>query len=205
MGRDPGRKSRPGEDGRDQRQHQRNVVRVERIDRKRPGRILPHPGADGHHRIRAARLRQSPDAHPHDVPRPDERLWHQMVEAVRATSGRLLMVIAAVLALLPSLVAHRLDEYLQATVAMIEPDRIRLRIKLTPGVDVADQVLAKIDLNRDAIISANEAATYAESLRRDLVVRLDQSDAGLEVAALSFAEADELRPGRGTSQIEFAV
>jgi hypothetical protein len=128
-----------------------------------------------------------------------------MVEAVRATSGRLLMVIAAVLALLPSLAAHRLDEYLQATVAMIEPDGIRLRINLTPGVDVANQVLAKIDLNRDAIISEKEAATYAESLRRDLVVRLDRSDAGLEVAALSFAEVDELRTGRGTIRIEFSV
>ena len=115
------------------------------------------------------------------------------------------MVIAAVSALLPSLAAHRLDEYLQATVAMIEPEGIRLRINLTPGVDVADQVLAKIDLNRDAIISEKEAATYAESFRRDLVVRLDQSDAGLEVAALSFPEADELRKGRGTIWIEFSV
>ena len=115
------------------------------------------------------------------------------------------MVIVAVSALLPSLAAHRLDEYLQATVAMIEPNGIRLRINLTPGVDVADQVLAKIDLNRDAIISEKEAATYAESLRRDLVVRLDQRDAGLEVAALSFAEVDELRTGRGTIRIEFAV
>ncbi len=115
------------------------------------------------------------------------------------------MAIVAVWALLPSLAAHRLDEYLQATVAMIEPDGIRLRINLTPGVDVADQVLAKIDRNRDAIISDKEAATYAESLRRDLVVRLDQSDAGLEVAALSFAEVDELRTGRGTIRIEFSV
>ena len=128
-----------------------------------------------------------------------------MVEAVRATSGRLLMVIAGVLVLLPSLAAHRLDEYLQATVAMIEPNGIRLRINLTPGVDVADQVLAKIDLNRDAVISEREAATYAESLRRDLVVRLDGSDAGLEVAALSFPEVDELRTGRGTVRIEFSV
>jgi hypothetical protein len=115
------------------------------------------------------------------------------------------MVIAAVWALLPSLAAHRLDEYLQATVAMIEPNGIRLRISLTPGVDVADQVLAKIDLNRDAIISEKEAATYAESLRRDLLVRLDQSDAGLQVAAVSFAEVDELRTGQGTIRIEFSV
>ncbi len=94
------------------------------------------------------------------------------------------MAIVAVSALLPSLAAHRLDEYLQATVAMIEPDGIRLRINLTPGVDVADQVLAKIDLSRDAIISEKEAARYAESLRRDLVVRLDQSAATSNPASL---------------------
>ena len=115
------------------------------------------------------------------------------------------MAMVAVWALLPSLAAHRLDEYLQATVAMIEPNGIRLRINLTPGVDVADRVLAKIDRNRDAIISEREAATYAESLRRDLVVRLDQSDAGLEVAAVSFPEVDERRTGRGTIRVEFSV
>ena len=57
----------------------------------------------------------------------------------------------------------------------------------------------------ETIKPEKEAATYAEALRRDLVVRVDQSGAGLEVAALSFPEADELRTGRGTIRIEFSV
>ena len=54
--------------------------------------------------------------------------------------------------------AHQLDEYLQATLVVIEPDRIRLQINLTPGVAVAEQVLSLIDRDHDRLISTNEAA-----------------------------------------------
>ena len=106
-------------------------------------------------------------AHPHDLPRPDERVRSKMVEAVTTTLRRLPLLLA--LLALPSAVSrHRLDEYLQATLVAIEPGDIRLQINLTPGVDVAEQVLALIDRDRDGVISTNEAAAYAEVLKRDL-------------------------------------
>ena len=50
--------------------------------------------------------------------------------------------------------AHRLDEYLQATLLSVEKDRVEAQVRLTPGVAVLPLILAQIDSNRDGILSA---------------------------------------------------
>ena len=110
------------------------------------------------------------------------------------------------LAVAPSAVlAHRLDEYLQATVVSIEPEAIRLSINLTPGIEVADEVLARIDWNRDGLINESEGATYSELLRRDLALRLDRGGVELELVAATFPTTAELVAGTGIIQLEFAA
>jgi hypothetical protein len=107
---------------------------------------------------------------------------------------------------LPSIaLAHRLDEYLQATLVTIEPGEIRLQINLTPGVAVAEQVLALMDRDHDGTISTNEATAYAESLKRDLLVRLDQRKVALKLTASNFPSPAELRSGSGIVQVEFSA
>ncbi|HEX3982849.1 MAG TPA: hypothetical protein VHX12_04075 [Acidisoma sp.] len=49
--------------------------------------------------------------------------------------------------------AHRLDEYLQATLIGVTRDGVDIEINLTPGVAVLPVVMAKIDRNRDADFS----------------------------------------------------
>ena len=84
-----------------------------------------------------------------------------MVEAVTRTLCRLPLLLA-LLAFPSAVFAHRDDQYLQATLVAIEPSGVRLQINLTPGVAVAEQVLAQIDRDRDGVISKNEAAAYAK-------------------------------------------
>lgn len=127
-----------------------------------------------------------------------------MVEAVTTTLRRLLPLLA-LLALPSTAFAHRLDEYLQATLVAIEPDGFRLHIHLTPGVAVAEQVLARIDRDRDGVISAKEAAAYSEWLKRDLVVRLDQRKVELKLTASNVPAPDEIRTGWGIIQMEFST
>jgi hypothetical protein len=115
------------------------------------------------------------------------------------------LLFLALLALPSTVFAHRLDEYLQATIVVIEPDRVRLQINLTPGVAVAEQVLALIDRDRDGVISTNEAAAYSELVKRDLVVRLDQCNLKLKVTASYFPGPAELRTGWGFIQMEFSA
>jgi hypothetical protein len=127
-----------------------------------------------------------------------------MVEAVTRTLCRLALLLA--LLALPSVVfAHRDDQYLQATLVAIEPSGVRLQIHLTPGVAVAEQVLAEIDRDRDGAISKNEAAAYAELLKRDLALRVDGRTLELKLSASEFVEPADLRTGSGTIQMEFSA
>ena len=131
-----------------------------------------------------------------------------MVEVVTATLHRLPPPLPPLLALiaLPSIAsAHQLDECLQATLVAIEPGDVRLHINLTPGAAVADQVLALIDRDRDGVISTNEAAAYAELLKRDLVVRLDQRSVELKLTAFNVPAPAELRTGWGIIQMGFSM
>jgi hypothetical protein len=118
---------------------------------------------------------------------------------------RLLALLFTLLAFRPCVLAHRLDEYLQATLVAIEPDEVRLQINLTPGVAVAEQVLALVDRDRDGVISTNEAAGYAEVLKRDLIVRVDQRNLELKPTTFKFPAPTELRTGWGIIQMEFSV
>src|SRR4051812_1427661 len=69
--------------------------------------------------------------------------------------------------------AHRLDEYLQATRVAIERDRVNLDIDLTPGVSIAGQVTAWIDVNRDGEISPLESLRYGRDVLSSLALSFD--------------------------------
>jgi len=127
-----------------------------------------------------------------------------MVQAV-IPSVRHLSLLLALLVLPASVFAHRLDEYLQANLVSIEPGDIRLQINLTPGVAVADQVLSQIDRDHDGVISTNEAASYAESLKRDFYVQLDQRNLDLQITVFDVPEPADLRTGLGIIQLEFSA
>ena len=127
-----------------------------------------------------------------------------MVEAVTSALWRLPLLLA-LLAVPSAVFAHRDDQYLQATLVAIEPSGVRLQINLTPGVAVAEQVITLIDRDRDGVIYTNEAAAYAESLKRDLLLRVDGRKLELKLTASEFVAPEELRTGSGIIQIEFSA
>jgi hypothetical protein len=129
-----------------------------------------------------------------------------MVEAVTITLRRLSpLVLLAALAFPAGVFAHRLDEYLQATLVVIEADHVRLQINLTPGVEVAEAVLAQIDRDHDGAISTNEAAAYAELVRRDLSLGLDGRQPELKLTASTFPDLSEIRAGWGIIHLEYSA
>jgi hypothetical protein len=66
-------------------------------------------------------------------------------------------------------------------------------------------VIAKIDRDRNGAISKNEAATYAESLKRDLTLHIDGRNLDLKLTASEFVPPEELRTGSGIIQMEFSA
>ena len=98
--------------------------------------------------------------------------------------------------------AHRLDEYLQATMFSVESDRIEAQVRLTPGVAVFPVVFASIDTDADGLISGAEQNAYAQRVIRDLSLTIDGNPLQLRLVSSRFAAAGEMREGLGEIQLE---
>jgi HupE / UreJ protein len=118
---------------------------------------------------------------------------------------RLVAAAAVVLMLGAGAFAHRLDEYLQATILSVENDHVQASMRLVPGVAVASAVLASIDTNADGVISEAEQGTYAERVLRDLTITVDGKSATPTLVSRKFPAVEEIKEGLGEIQIEFTV
>ena len=110
--------------------------------------------------------------------------------------GCLLLVFAT------NALAHRLDEYLQATRLLVATNRLDLSIDLTPGVAIAGQLLAVIDTDRNGRISEEEVAAYAQRVLNDIRIRLDERVLALSLEHTSFPALHEVKQGLGVIRIK---
>lgn len=112
-------------------------------------------------------------------------------------------VLAFVSLTLPSAVlAHRLDEYLQATRLSLATDRIVLKLDLTPGADVASMIFASIDTDRDGRIAAAEGDAYANRVLEEVVVEVDGNRRRMDLVSDEFPSLQEMSAGIGVIRIE---
>jgi hypothetical protein len=123
---------------------------------------------------------------------------------------KLLVITVALLGLLPApAFAHRLDEYLQATILSIDSgrnvDHVEGSMRLVPGVAVASTVITSIDTNRDGALSEAEQQAYAQQVLHDLFLKIDGQSLTLHLASVSFPSTDSMRQGTGEIQIEFTA
>lgn len=109
------------------------------------------------------------------------------------------------LALASGALAHRLDEYLQATRVSVASNRIDVSLDFTPGVAVADRVLAVIDQDRDGNVSNDERDTYARRVLEDLGAGLDEKALALRLVDASFPALQEIKSGLGVIRIKAAA
>jgi HupE / UreJ protein len=119
--------------------------------------------------------------------------------------SRLVATVAIFLALAAGTLAHRLDEYLQATILSVEQDHVLASMRLIPGVAVSSRVLASIDTNGDGIISLSEQHTYAERVLRDLSITVDGKSVSPTLVSQRFPAIQEIKEGIGEIQIDFTV
>jgi len=101
-----------------------------------------------------------------------------------------------------TILAHRLDEYLQATRLSLAADRIVVKTDMTPGVDVAPLVFSLINSNRDGRISEAEGRAYANQVLKETVVEVDGQRLHLELVNSQFPSFQEMNAGLGTIRIE---
>ena len=118
---------------------------------------------------------------------------------------RLIATVAVLLALAAGTLAHRLDEYLQATILSVEQDHILASMRLIPGVAVSSRIIASIDTNGDGVISVSEQRTYAERILHDLSITVDEKNVSPALVSQKFPAIQEIKEGVGEIQIDFTV
>jgi hypothetical protein len=101
--------------------------------------------------------------------------------------------------------AHRLDEYLQASLISLSRDRVQVQLDLTPGVAVAPLVLAAVDADGDGTISESERNGYAARVLRDLSLTVDGEPLRLGLVSSRFPETGEMKEGLGVIRLEMAA
>jgi hypothetical protein len=93
--------------------------------------------------------------------------------------------------------AHRLDEYLQATRLSVDLDQVTLEIDLTPGVNIATQVLAWIDTNRDGQVSPAEGDAYAQQMLSAVALSVDGNAVLVTLVSTQIPDLHDMRLGVG--------
>jgi hypothetical protein len=101
--------------------------------------------------------------------------------------------------------AHRTDEYLQAVLIGIEPTSVLVDLALTPGSGMSIPLLRLMDPDGDDVVSEDEGRRYAQSIGRDIVLRLDGKPLDPGPAEFFFAGPASVRKGTGTSRLVWKV
>ena len=116
---------------------------------------------------------------------------------------RLAATIAVAIALSVPACAHRLDEYLEATLISVEKDRVHAQLRLAPGVAVFPFLISTIDTDADGLISSTEQRSYAERVLRDLSLSLDGNALKPRLVSVIFPPVRNLKEGVGEILLEF--
>jgi hypothetical protein len=106
------------------------------------------------------------------------------------------------LSLVGGAAAHRLDEYLQATLIGVTRDGIDVEIQLTPGVAMLPVLMVVVDQDRDGRISPEEERTYVGQVAREVELRVDGVPAPLSLIESNFPTLEAMREGLGTIRIK---
>jgi hypothetical protein len=115
---------------------------------------------------------------------------------------RKLIPILLLLSLARAASAHRLDEYLQATLISVSRDRIDLSLRLVPGIAVAPSVIAAIDTDHNGVLSPSEQQAYAQRTLANLSLTLDGATLHPVLVSATFPTLAEMRDGLGEIHID---
>lgn len=99
--------------------------------------------------------------------------------------------------------AHRIDEYLQATLLSLKPGQLQGKMRLIPGVQAADAVIAAIDQDGDGVFSDAEQRGYALQVLGDLSITSDTRKVEPRLLSWHFPEPAEMREGLGEIEIRY--
>ena len=98
--------------------------------------------------------------------------------------------------------AHRTDEYLQAARLAIDPWTVHIELDLTPGMALAESIIADIDRNRDGSLSPDEQRAYGGLVMSALTLEIDGTPVRAQLGVTDVPGAEAMRRGEGTIRIQ---
>ena len=81
---------------------------------------------------------------------------------------------------------------------------MQLELNLTPGIELADTIIAVIDRNRDGSLSQDEQRAYGTLVLGALTLKVDGTPVRAQLAASSFPDVDAMKRGEGTIRMQLA-
>ena len=98
--------------------------------------------------------------------------------------------------------AHRTDEYLQAARLAIDSGTVHIELDLTPGMALAEAIIADIDGNRDGSLSRDEHRAYGALVMSALTLEVDGTPVRARQGVTDVPDAEAMRRGEGTIRIQ---
>lgn len=90
---------------------------------------------------------------------------------------------------------HPVDEYVQSALVGISQERVYFSMVLEPGADIAEQVLAQIDLDANKRISPREVEKYGAKFLSDVELELDGKKLKPAIKFIDIPRPSEIRDG----------
>jgi hypothetical protein len=101
--------------------------------------------------------------------------------------------------------AHIRDEYLQAALITLAPEGVRIELRLTPGVELADRVFAVIDTDHSGQLSSSEEQSYARRVVQDVSLELDGQHIPLALINIRFPSHPDMKDGTAAIQLDLSA
>ncbi len=113
-----------------------------------------------------------------------------------------MLVLATAIVCAADVSAHRTDEYLQAARLAIDSGTVHIELDLTPGIALAEAIIADIDRNRDGSLSRDEQRAYEALVMNALTLEVDGTPVRPQLGVTDVADATAMRRGEGTIRIQ---
>ena len=82
---------------------------------------------------------------------------------------------------------------------------MRIELDLTPGIALAEAIIADIDRNRDGSLSPDEQRAYGSLVLSALTLEVDGTPVRARLGATDFPDAEAMRRGEGTIRLQSAA